>query len=46
MKCNFCSAPAKYDARILLHGWAYVCQEHFTKFECKLGTGQGQELKK
>lgn len=46
MKCDFCDAPAKYDARIPLYGsWANVCELHFKQLECKLGLGQGQLLK-
>lgn len=44
-KCDFCSKTALYDARLPLVGcWANVCQEHFVKHECSLGTGKGQAL--
>jgi hypothetical protein len=39
------TTPAKYDARMTLGQWAYLCQPHWeTNTEQQLGTGFGQEL--
>jgi len=47
--CDLCKMegrkePAEYDAKIPGSSWANVCQEHFDKFGCSLGTGRGQKL--
>ena len=42
--CDMCKKPAAYDARIPNVCWAYVCEDHFKKYGCKLGVGSGQAL--
>jgi hypothetical protein len=36
--------PAYADAKLNFGPWAYVCKACFTRYECKLGLGAGQEL--
>lgn len=45
-KCDFCTDPAEYDARLPLFGsWANVCFIHFGQFgPDRLGTGYAQKL--
>ena len=43
-KCDFCSQPAKYDARVGGGSWAYMCEKHFMSMGIGLGTGKGQKL--
>jgi 4'-phosphopantetheinyl transferase EntD len=43
--CSFCDKDALYDAHIpSLNTWAYVCDEHFKRYGCSVGTGRGQKL--
>jgi hypothetical protein len=36
--------PAYADAKLSIGPWGYVCRSCFSKYGCKLGLGQGQEL--
>jgi hypothetical protein len=39
------SKPLAYaDAKIPMVGWAYICKEHFDRYQCSLGMGRGQVL--
>lgn len=42
--CDFCDKVARYDARMELGSWAYMCKEHFKQYGIGLGTGKGQKL--
>lgn len=45
-KCAFCKEDAVYDAKTKNGPWAFLCEKHFTSFECRLGVGYGQKIKK
>jgi hypothetical protein len=48
-KCDLCNLrEAKYDASLINMGgtWAYVCEECFVEYGCRLGVGCGTRLKK
>lgn len=44
--CNIpgCKNIAKYDCKLSIGPWGYVCQKHFEAYNCELGLGKGQEL--
>lgn len=43
--CDFCGAPAQYDAATRFGPWAYMCSDHWLEHSMqKLGTGFGQKL--
>lgn len=44
-KCQFCHKDAKYDAKIRMGPWAYMCPCHFGLYGGELGLGKGQYLK-
>ena len=43
-QCQFCSAPAAYDAKTRMEPWAYLCERCFKKDGVGLGLGKGQRL--
>lgn len=43
-KCDFCSDPAKYDAKTRMGYWASMCAAHYIRYGVGLGIGKGQEL--
>ena len=43
-QCQFCSAPAAYDAKTRMGPWAYLCERCFKKDGVGLGLGKGQRL--
>ena len=43
-QCQFCSAPAAYDAKTRMGPWAYLCERCFKKDGIGLGLGKGQRL--
>ena len=43
-QCQFCSAPAAYDAKTHMGPWAYLCEKCFKWHGIGLGLGKGQRL--
>ena len=43
-KCDFCKAEARYDGKINLGAWGYMCLLCFGEHGIGLGLGRGQEL--
>lgn len=43
--CDFCLAPAIYDAKTAAGPWAYLCDEHAETNQIRLGLGWGQRLR-
>ena len=43
-QCQFCSAPAAYDAKTHMGPWAYLCEKCFKRHGIGLGLGKGQRL--
>ena len=44
ISCDFCDKVARYDARMNMGSWAYMCEKHFDEHGIGLGLGKGQKI--
>lgn len=34
--CDFCKKQARYDGKTTMGPWAYMCEEHYSLYGCKI----------